>query len=200
MILALPYHPSIPVNFDKVARDILKVSGNEDHHVLVVSREKDRDAAFEFSMGFESSFKSVSRVVTLRDGTSAAHTANLMLQAVLRFLHDFKPERSEPKEIPLVYLNPRFMPNRARWLHTIQASWFESGTPATLVGLTQKDPPQFVGITVFSAAYVRNSTLLDFLPESIHWREFLAWEIFNNAVVSDSLQGLIKPQKLETPA
>ena len=105
----------------------------------------------------------------------------------MRFLKAYKPDAGEPPNPPLLYLDPTWRPRKGFWLDKLQSEWFLKGAPAVMGNPGDPEAPDFKGGILVGRAFVDRSTLLDQLPDNDHWRKFLAWELFRNAVVTDSI-------------
>lgn len=188
MLLALPYHPSLPVSYERVVADIKRLAGNMQHGVLVISRPQDEQAGLDIAMDLSSSFGRHFTATLVKEGSTPIETANMFLATSLRFLAKYRPEHPpEPVEVPMVYLDPQWRPRAKHWLDRLQGEWFLRGKPPVLGNYKDPEKPDFEGAVVFGPSYPRKSSLIDFLPADNHWRRFLAWEMFQNSVLTDSI-------------
>lgn len=187
MILAIPYHPSVPVDYTKVVSELVRLAGNKSHTALVISRPQDEQAGLDLSMSLSQSFGKHYHGVLQSPGKTTADTANLFFRTAMRFLKAYKPAQDEPKNTPLLYLDPTWKPRAKHWLDKLQSEWFLKGSPAVMGNPGNPEAPDFKGAVVVGREYVEKSTLIDHLPDNEHWRKFLAWEMFKNHVLTDSI-------------
>lgn len=165
----------------------MHLAGNKSHTAFVISRPSDEQAGLDLSMSLSQSFGRHFQGVLQHPGKTTADTANLFFRTAMRFLKAYKPDSSEPKDVPLLYLDPMWKPKGKFWLDQLQSEWFLKGAPAVMGNPGDPEAPDFKGGVIVSKAFVEKSTLLDQLPDNEHWRKVLAWELFKNAVVTDSI-------------
>lgn len=187
MILAIPFHPSVPVDYTKVVSEMIRLAGNKSHTALVISRPQDEQAGLDLTMSLAQSFGRHYHGVLQHAGKTPLDTANLLFRTATRFLKAYQPNPDEPKNVPLIYFDPLWRPRGKFWLDTLQSEWFLKGAPAVMGNPGNPEAPDFKGGVILGKEYVEKSALIDHLPENEHWRKFLAWEMFKNAVVTSSI-------------
>lgn len=187
MILCTPYHPSVPVDYQRVVSDLTRLAGNKGHTVLVISRPEDEQEGLDIAMSLSQSFGRHYNGVLQHAGKTTADTANLFFRTAMRFLGKYQPEAHEPEEVPMLYFDPMWRPKGKFWMDKLQSEWFLKGKPAIMGNPGDPENPDFKGGVIVGRSFTKVSTLVEQLPEDTHWRKFLAWEMLKNAVITDSI-------------
>lgn len=187
MILAVPYHPDLPVDYKRLAADFRKFSGNKNHTILILSRPQDEDAAYEVAMNLSPNFGRSFNASLLKEGATQIETSNAFFQTALRFLKTYKREKNEPEGMPLLYLDPNWRPKDHRWMDELQSEYFLQGAPGVMGVIGHRACADFTAGVVIGPKYLAKSTLLDFLPPSAHWRKYLHDELCLHAVPTKSI-------------
>ncbi len=179
MFVAVPFHPAVPTDYSELAKTIRKLGTNPNHTLAVASTRSYDEEAFQFADSLSDHFGRHVKI-TVEKGTAAA--ANRFLIAVLRAFSKFQPSSKEPKDSPLLYLDPTYRPNSPRWLDDLQTDYFAQGAPMVYGNFKEAEPPTVLGPVIISKAFLQRSSLVDFLPPNENWRDYLAWEMFKNSV------------------
>lgn len=187
MILAIPFHPSAPVDYNQVVSDIKRLAGNGSHTLLVISRPTDEQQGLDMVISLSQSFGRHYNAVLQQEGSTALQTANMLFATATRFLARYAPKAGEPSEVPLLYLDPTWRPKGKFWLDKLQSEWFLRGKPPVMGNPGDPENPDFRGGVILGKSYAASSALIDQMPDNQHWRKFLAWELFRNAVVTESI-------------
>lgn len=187
MLLTLAHHPKVPVDYDRVVSDLKRLAGNGGHTILVISRPEDEQRGLDLAMSLSQSFGRHYHGVLQTSGNSIAETANLFFRTAMRFLAKYVPEKTEPEEVPMLYMDPTWRPKGKFWLDKLQSEWFLKGKPQIMGNPGDPEKPDFEGGVIVGPSYAKSSTLVDQLPDDQHWRKFLAWEMFKSSVVTDSI-------------
>lgn len=187
MIVTIPYHPKVEVDYDRVVTDLKKLAGNGAHSVLILARPEDEQRGLDIAMSLSQSFGRHFSGVLQHGGRTPAETANLFFRTAIRFLSKYVPTANEPEEVPMLYLDPTWRPKGKFWLDNLQSEWFRKGKPAIMGNPGDPENPDYQGGVIVGPSFPKKTTLTEQLPDNQHWRRFLAWEMFSNGVVTDSI-------------
>jgi hypothetical protein len=180
MILFIPYHEDLPVSYNELAGDILRAGTNPNHTLAVISLRSQDHGAFMFGNALTDYFGRHVKV-SIDDRTERpVDTSNRFFTAALNAFRKYKPSTAEAVNSPMMYFDPMYAPNNPRWLDDLQADYFRQGAPAVFGNFGDGHTP--VGPLILSREYADKSTLLSFIPQGEHWRNYLAWELFKNRV------------------
>lgn len=200
MILCLPYHASIPCDFKKLVSHLKSKGSNPSHSLMVVCNYRHEEAAYSIAMGLAKQFPRQEMVVIPDDEKETLLKAsNRMFKAAMKALHDYKSQPPEHSNPAMCYYDPCYRPIINRWLDGLQSDYYLLGGPAVLArfgeGMTT------VGPVVFGPQFPRESKLIDFIPDTIHWRRYLASEIVKlgveTGVIGDDAESYIRPYNPE---
>jgi hypothetical protein len=187
MILATPFHPALPVDYEGLALHLRRKGTNAGHALVVLCRREHEDKAFEFGHGLSALFHR-QFIHTLPDlSGNGIQVANRFLLAALEFLRSYVPGSGEIPDPALLLFDPTWRPQANRWLDELQADYYLRGARDVMACFEGSDPPVTAGPVVFGRDFVTRCTLLDFLPADTHWRHYLAWEMFNLGVKTDAI-------------
>jgi hypothetical protein len=204
MILCIPHHPRI-TDYAKFSLALRKLGTNPSHSLVVISNREHEEAAFEFQMGLVDGYLSGKSVVVPDiPGETPMQFSNRMFLAAMKTLDTHVPGPSEHPKPVMVYFDPTWKPFANRWLDDLQGEYYLNGAPLTMARFETRGDglPVTAGPVMFAKGFPQHSRLLAFLMDSgKHWREFLAWEIVNSAVKTDTIgrnkAASIRPQPTE---
>lgn len=182
MLLCLPYHTDLPVDYSALAKAIMKVGTNPNHTLAVISLRSQDEGAFFFATSLADYFGRHVKHVIEDQPESALATSNRFYTAAARVFKQFKPGPGEAEHAPMMYMDPTYHPQSPRWLDAIQADYFRCGAPKVFGNFTHEDIPKPEGPLILSREYLDTSTLAQFIPHGIHWRNYLSWELLRNSV------------------
>jgi len=200
VILAFPLHSSLPVNYDDFGDELKRRGTNKGHSVLVIARPEDEEAAVDLGMELGKNFSGHAVEILPATGLRTIEASNRFFQTALRSLVA-KPRSGhakkkppiggptvQPENAPMLYLDPRYRPNKTKWLDELQSEYFAAGAPAVMCGpVLDVNRPDFGPAILVNKNYPMESGLLDFLDGTVHWRKFLASELINRAVFTEKL-------------
>lgn len=189
MILVIPHNPNLPGGYDKLAAAILRYGRHPNHALYVIAKEEHEDAAFDFAMKIRKQFGRYFAVTVSDQQETMLHASNRMFVAALDALKSYEPTEIEMQEPVMFYFDPTWRPTQDRWLDKFQAEYYIAGAPTTF---GKFGDGKVIGPVVLKKDFLQKTKLLNFMPEDIHWREYLAWEIINNGLQSEAL-GRILP-------
>lgn len=204
MILCIPFHPRI-TDYAKFALALRKFGTNPSHSLMVISNREHEEAAFEFQMGLVDGFLSgKSVVVSDITGETPMQFTNRMFLAAMKALDSHIPGPSEHPKTVMVYFDPTWRPYTNRWLDDLQGEYYLNGAPLVMARFEPRGDglPVTAGPVMFAKGFPKHSRLTNFLIDSgKHWREFLAWELVNSSVKTDTIgrnkAASIRPQPTE---
>ena len=184
MIVFIPYHEDLPVSYKELAESIRKAGTNPNRTLAVISLRSQDDGAFTFGNLLTDYFGRHVKVSVDDRAESTVDMSNRFFTAALNAFRKYKPASNEAANSPMMYYDPSYIPNNPRWIDDLQADYFRQGMPQVFGQFggknTEKHIP--VGPLILSRSYADTSTLLSFIPTGIHWRNYLAWELFKNRV------------------
>lgn len=189
MILTIPYNPKTPGGYDKLSASILRHGRHPAHTLFVVSKEADEDAAFAFAMKVQNQFGRYFAVTVPDQRESMTRASNRLFVAALKALESYEPSETENAESVMLYFDPTWKICKPRWLDEFQAEYYIAGAPVTMGNFKGE---KVTGPVAINRRFLKLTKLLSFLPDSTHWREFLAWELINNGLQSTAF-GRILP-------
>lgn len=194
MIVAIPYNPSLPGGYDKLASAISRYGKHPNHALFVISKDEHQDGAFDFAMKVQEMFGRYFAVTVVdQPGETMLKTSNRMFLAALDALRSYQPTENEMPEAAMLYFDPTWRPTKARWLDELQAEYYIAGAPTTFGHFsTTGGIGKVKGPVILHSRFLNLTKLLTFLPADAHWRDFLAWEIINNGLQSTAF-GRILP-------
>lgn len=193
MILTLPFNPTLPGGYDKLATALLRYGRHPAHTLFVIARQEHEDPAFEFAMKVRNQFGRYFAITVPDQRETALKASNRMFVAALDALRQYAPAAHENPEPVMLYFDPTWRPTKARWLDEFQSDYYLAGAPSTFGNWKVKgDAARVEGPVAISRKFLNQTKLLDFLPDTTHWREFLAWEIINNGLQSEAF-GRVAP-------
>lgn len=190
MILCIPYHPRI-TDYGKFGSALRKLGTNPSHSLMTVSTREHEEAAFEFQMGLVDGYLSAKAVVVPDvPRETPMQFSNRMFLGAMKALHDHVPGPSEHPKPVMLYHDPTWRPFTNRWLDDLQGEYYLNGAPLVMGRFETNGAgvPVTAGPVAFAKGYPKHSKLLDFLMDSgEHWRNFLAWELVNSSVKTDTI-------------
>lgn len=189
MILCIPYHPRI-ADYAKLGTALRKLGTNPSHTLAVISTREHEEAAFEFLMGLGTGYLRHFAVTIPDAQENPGRLSNRMFLGAMKALNDHVPGPQEHPKPVMLYFDPAWRPGTPRWLDELQAEYYLGGAPQVLARFETREDgsPHPVGPVAFAGGYPQASRLLDFLLDSgKHWRDYLAWEMFNVAVKTDTI-------------
>lgn len=182
MLVCLPYHTDLPVDYPELAKSIMKQGTNPNHTLAVISLRSQDEGAFFFATSLADYFGRHLKHVIEDQPEPPAMTSNRFYTAACLVLRKFKPAPGEAEHAPMMYMDPTYRPQSPRWLDAIQADYFRCGAPKVFGNFTNDEIPVPEGPLVLSREYVETSTLAQFIPPGVHWRNYLSWELLRNSV------------------
>jgi hypothetical protein len=189
VIVTIPFFPG-HTDYDRLTVSINSKGRSDGHHLLVVSRRADEEAAMDFEASISATFtSSTHRVIDPPRDRGRYATSNELFRQALTFLSAHTPRKGEPHDTPILWFDPALRASKKGWADAIQAEWFAKGTPKVLaVRKSQANKMKVTwGAVLFSKGYVRDSALLAHLPGTTPWREYLRHEIEQVLVPSKTL-------------
>ena len=182
MLICIPYHTDLPVDYKDLAKTIQRFGSNPGHTLAVLSLRSQDEGAFFFQQKLADSFGRLIRASLDDQPEMAVMTSNRFFTAACKVLRKFKPQTGEAEHAPMMYMDPIYRPTATRWADTLQADYFRLGAPKVMGNFRDGEPPSPTGPLVLSREYVETSPLSQFLPHNSHWRNYLAWELLRNSV------------------
>jgi hypothetical protein len=184
MLLAIPYHPSTPADYADFSVHLRKKGTNPSHSLVVVCRREHEDEAFTFAHSLSSSFHRHFLAVIPDLQETMLDTSNRMFKEAVKFHFNYATDGNEMADPPMAYFDVTWRPTKSRWLDELQSDYFLKGAPTIFANFAPQEPgpPAPTGPLVLAKDYTTKSKLLDFIPQSLHWRNYLAWEMSNLGV------------------
>lgn len=203
MIVTLPFVPGA-TDYKQLVTDFRKRGPAASHPLRVISRADDADEAYDLGQELVELFGPATfHGVTIPENhTGRIRIANDLFFAAMTWLGSQKPEKGGSENPPLaIYLDPTYRPTRNDWLRDLQSAYYYAGAPPVFgqVVVAPDGERAFVGPVVVSAAFPKASALLNFLPDTIHWRVYLRSEMLRSFVATD-LIGSTPAAVLKAPA
>lgn len=192
MILTLPYNPTLPGGYDKLVSAILRYGKHPAHTLFVAAKAEHEDGAFEMAMKLKDHFGRYFAITVPDQPETALRASNRMFVASLDALRAYAPAAHEMPEPVMLYFDPTWRPTQDRWLDKFQAEYYIAGAPTTFGHFQTKGTARVVGPVAIKRDFLKITKLLSFMPDDIHWREYLAWEIIQNGLQAEAL-GRILP-------
>jgi len=188
MLLAIPYHPAMPSDYTDFSVSLRKKGTNPGHSIVVISRREHEEEAYAFAHSFATSFHRHFLAVIPDLDETLLETSNRMFKEAVKFHLNYKIEGNEMPNPPMTYFDVTWRPMRARWLDELQSDYFLKGAPTVFAKFAPEEPgpPAPIGPVVLAKDFATKSKLLDFVPPSHHWRNYLAWEMRNLGVACDA--------------
>lgn len=188
MLLAIPFNPTLPGGYKKLADSILRYGRHPNHTLIVPSLVSHEEEALEFAMKLKDQFGRYFAVTVPDQPETMLRTSNRIFTATMKALNDHTPAPGEMPEPVMLYHDPTFKPFKKRWLDEFQAEYYLSGAP-TVFGRfkVDGDTARVEGPVAINARFLKATKLIDFLPDDAHWRDFLAWEMFNVGVSAEAI-------------
>lgn len=187
MILAIPYNPTLPGGYDKLASALIRHGRNPNHSLFVVSTEEHEEGAFAFAMKVRTQFGRHFSITIPNQPESMLGASNRIFLAALDALRSYEPTEDEMQEPVMLYFDPTWKITVPQWLNAFQAEYYLKGAPLTFGYFRVKGEKSRVdGPVAISRGFLKISKLLPFLSDKTHWREFLAWEMTNNGLQSEA--------------
>lgn len=182
MLVCLPYHTDLPVDYAGLAQSIMKAGTNPSHTLAIISLRSQDEGAFTLANALFDYFGRTIRHSIDEQPETTVMTSNRFFNAALNVFDKYKPSPHEAEHSPMMYLDPTYRPITPRWLDEIQSDYFRSGAPRVFGNFSEGAAPHPVGPIILSREYQQVSTLADFLPHDMHWRRYLSWELLRNSV------------------
>ena len=89
---------------------------------------------------------------------------------------------------PMMYYDPSYLPHAMRWLDALQADYFQNGAPKVFGDFNgEGEIPVTRGCLILAREYIKESTLIPYIQKGMHWRNYLAWELFRNGVKASGI-------------
>lgn len=193
MIVTIPYNPSLPGGYDKLASALTRNGKNQHHTLFVLAKEEHEDGAFDFAMKVRDYFGRYFAVSVPDQQETMLKASNRMFLAALDALKTYVPLETEMPEPVMLYFDPSWRPTKVGWLNEFQAEYYIAGAPTTFGHFrTTGGIGKVVGPVAIKRDFLTKTKLLTFLPDDRHWRDFLSWEIIGNGLVSEAF-GRILP-------
>lgn len=191
MIFTIPYNPTLPGGYDKLAAAINRNGSHQSHTLFVTALPQHEDGAFDLAMKIREQFGRHFAVTIPAppQPESAIAASNRAFLAALDALRNYEPAKHEMQEPVMCYHDPLWRPTRPRWLDEFQTEYYVLGAPTTFGNFKKlkNGTAKVVGPVVISRKFLKMTKLLDFPMGDTHWRNFLAWEIINNGLQSEAL-------------
>ena len=192
MILCIPYNPSLPGGYDKLVSGIVRYGKHPAHTLFIVAKAEHEEGAFTMAMQLKDHFSRYFAITVPDQPEAPIRNSNRMFVAAMDALRSYKPLALEMPQPVMLYFDPSWRPTQDRWLDKFQAEYYISGAPTTFGSFKTTGTAKVIGPVAISCKFLRETKLLNFLPETVHWREFLAWEIINSGLQAEAL-GRILP-------
>jgi hypothetical protein len=188
VLLAIPYNSTLPGGYDKLTDAIKRLGRHPGHTLIVLSTVEHEEGAFEFAMGLKDYFGRYFAVTLPDQPESMLKTSNRVFRAAMTALHDYLPTPTEHPEPVMLYMDPTWRPTQKRWLDEFQTEYYFAGAPLVYGRIkTDKTKARVDGPVAINVKFVQQSTLIDFVPDDTHWRDYLAWEMFKVSVKAPSI-------------
>lgn len=182
MLTILPYIPNV-TDYDNLAAEMKKRGNLLNHPLLVISEPEHEDAAYLIGAKLADLFSNTKSAVLPDAPRRPVQLANDLFLMAVRVSQSLatSPEAQDPA---ILYYDPQYRPTKTGWLDAIQSEYYLMRAPHIYGASTKDDEGALIfnGPVVLSRKYGRESGLLDFLPENVHWRTHLRWEFTNNSV------------------
>lgn len=182
MILSLSFVPGL-TDYKTLAAELKKRGSLGNHVLLVVSEPEHEEEAYQFGTDIADLFlKAVFKALPPAERRKA-QLANDLFRASVRFVQTYKHGEGEIPDPALLYLDPTYRPTKTGWVDAIQSEYYLMQAPH-IFGVASRDSEGakiFNGPLVISKEYGPSSGLLDFIPENVHWRTHLRWELSKNS-------------------
>lgn len=182
MLVCLPYHPDLPVNYPDLAKSIMRCGTNPNHTLAVICLRSNDEGAFHFSTSLSDYFGRHVRASMDDQPESPMMTANRFYNEAVRVFKKYVPSSHEAEHSPMMIADPTYQPVTPRWLDDIQSDYFRCGAPRVFGNFSEGDTPVPVGPLVLNRDFVDTCNLASFLPPNVHWRKYLAWELLKSSV------------------
>jgi len=182
MVICIPFHPNL-TDYRQLAAELKKRGNLSNHVLLVISEAEHEDEAYQFGTEVADLFlKSLSKTLPAVERRKAQLANDLFITAA-RFVYRYKAQDDEIPDPALLYFDPTFRPTKSGWLDAIQSEYYLMQAPQIFGAATvdTEGAKIFNGPLVISKEFAPNSGLLDFIPENVHWRTHLRWELTKNS-------------------
>ena len=199
MILCLPYHASLPCDFKKLVSHLKSKGSHPSHSLMIVCNHRHEEAAFSVAMGLTKLFARQEMVIIPdEEQETMLRASNRLFKAAMKAFHDYKSQPPEHPNPAMCYYDPTYRPVINRWLDGLQSDYYLQGGPTVMARFADEIT---VGPVVFGPQFPRQSKLIDFVPDTIHWRRYLASEIVNfgvgTGIIGDDAESYIRPYNPE---
>lgn len=184
MFVAIPFLAATKSDYADLAKTILRRGTNPNHTLAVVSLRSEDEGSYLFGNSLTDHFGRHVKISIEDESLSGIPLANKFFTATLDAFRRYKPSQKDPVGMPMLYFDPEYRPNNPRWLDDLQSEYYLKGAPKVFGDFDKGIP---VGQIMFSPEFVHTSALLPFLPETSHWRNYLAWELANNSVKANGI-------------
>ena len=182
MLVCLPYHSDLPVDYNDLAKSIMRCGTNPNHTLAMVSLRSQDMGAFNLATTLFDYFGRHIKVCIEDQPETQVMTSNRFFTAATKVLIGYKPSQGEVENAPMLYLDPTYRPQLPNWLDVLQADYFRCGAPKVFGNFRDGDPPVPIGPIFLSREWATTSPLAQFLPHDAHWRNYLSWELLKNSV------------------
>lgn len=183
MTLTVPIVKGL-TDYAALAKTIAKLGTNPKHTLMTLAMPEDDAIAYEFLETLADCFGSLKRVIVTNTEGSPTDKSNRFLRAAI---DAYLPTDSK---YPMLYFDPQQRPIALHWLDVLQSNYFHCATPEVFGKFVSGKP---IGSILFNMKYFQTSTLLNFIPPSVHWRGWLSAEMNrrNEASAESILRNLI---------
>lgn len=201
MLVAIPFIPQV-TDYDNLVAEIKKRGSLSNHSLLVLTEYENEGQAYVFASKLSEHFGEWKTQVLPETKRRSVKLSNDMFQAAVRASQSL-PGSAENLAPAMMYFDPGYRPQRNGWLDEIQSDYYLKQAPQVFGASTPAGDgaKRFNGPLVLSKTYGAESGLLDFLPDTVHWRVHLSWEFTNNSVetklIGPGMNSVLKlpPQK-----
>lgn len=183
MLLAIPYNPTLPGGYERLIGAFQRLGKHTAHTLIVLTSEAHEDGALALAMELKDVFGRHFSVTIQDQKEPMVKTSNRMFVAAMDTLKKHVPASSEMPEPVMLYFDPTWRPTQKRWLDEFQAEYYIAGAP-TIYGYfkTKDEKARVEGPVAINVRFLKQTQLIDFIPDNVHWRDYLAWEMFNSGV------------------
>ena len=189
MLLTIPYNPTLPCGYDKLVSAIQRHGKHPLHTLFVASQQEHEDGAFELAMKLKDHFGKYF-AITLPPPAhpeTMLKVSNRMFVAAMDALRTYKPTGTDHPKTVMLYMDPSWRPTKPRWLDEFQSDYYLAGAPKVFGHFkTEGDKARIEGPVAVGIDFLAHTQLLNFIPPSAHWRDYLAWEMVNVGVRADA--------------
>ena len=180
MLLCTPYVSPSPFDYKAYATALRKRGNLLGHTHIVVSTVENEAEAYEFGSELSDLFLSSSFVALAAKERGPIQLANDLFRAACRRVATYKHAEGELPNPAMLYMAPDYAPTTNGWLDLIQSEYYLRQAPLVMGRFSEDN--LIVGPVVLGREFFKSSGLLPFIPDNVHYRNYLQHELASSSV------------------